>query len=220
MRPTVLRMNPIEKIPEPEGPGAARAGTTERSFRFFVETLTGSAAAPPPAATDLPVLEVPKGLTYLAPGSAPLTLVPNEPSAAALVLEPVHVAGRPRLLLMSPGGLHARLNGQAVPALALLKVGDQLQIDAASAILHVTEHTAGGATPPAPELVGQPCGVCRLALTADTAVYVCSGCSVPLHLEGPPKAEGERLECAMFGDCPSCGAEVRTSGGYAWVPEL
>ena len=188
-------------------------------FRLFVESLENGACPGARTVADLPLLEVPAGVTHLAPTREPLALVRRRPRAAAVVLEPLQVGGRSRLLLLTPTSLRARLNGQAAPIVALLRVGDQLQLDA-RAILHVTEYRGAGAVSPSPELVGSPCGVCRLPLTAETSVYICGGCGLPLHLEGPPKPESDRLECALFGDCPSCGTEVRTASGLVWLPEL
>jgi len=185
-------------------------------FHLFVESLASGVST----VADLPVLEVPAGVSYLAPAREPLALVTRKPRTPAFVFEPLRAGdqegGRARLLLLTPAGLRARLNGSAVPRLALLKVADQLQLDA-RAVLHVTEYRRAGAVSVTPELVGNPCGVCRLPLTAETTVVVCT-CGLPLHLEGPPKPAGERLECALLG-C-SCGAEVRLESGHVWEPEL
>jgi len=202
-------------------------------FHLFVESLAGGAGASTSSA-DLPVLAVPAGISFLVPSRGEVSLVSRRPEDAALVLEPVQVDGRARLLLLATGGgepeqllgadaatlsgrLRARLNGHAAPVLALLKVGDQLQLDA-QVVVHVTEYREAGASRPTPELVGKPCGVCRVPLTAETSVYLCS-CGLPLHLEGPPKPESDRMECALLG-CPSCGASVRQEGEHVWVPEL
>jgi hypothetical protein len=68
--------------------------------------------------------------------------------------------------------------------------------------------------------VGRPCAVCRLPIAADTRITTCGTCALPFHLEGPPTPENERLECALFGDCPGCGSAVNTAGGHVWLPEL
>ena len=219
-------MSQVATIRESSAPRSAECAAVVREpgFHLLVESLACGARPAARTAADLPVLAVPAGVTQLAPDRDPLALVPaaqagsDEPAAGALVLEPVTVGGRARLLLLTPAGLHARLNGAAVPALALLEVGDQLQLGG-RAVLHVTEYRRAGAVSPPAKLVGSPCGVCRLPLTAETTVHICR-CGLPLHLEGPPKPESERLECALFGDCPTCGSEVRTEGGHAWLPEL
>ncbi len=221
-------MNPLVALRESAALSAAERSLPAEAppqpgFHLFVESLDGTADSSVPSACDLPVLQVPAGISHLAPAREPLALVSRKPRTPAFVFEPLAAGeqqdGRPRLLLLTPAGLRARLNGQAVPRVALLKVGDQLQLDA-NAILHVTEYRLSGAVAPSPELVGKPCGVCRLPLTAETTVYICVVCGVPLHLEGPPKPAGDRLECALFGDCPSCGDKVRTESGHVWVPEL
>lgn len=205
-------------------PAASAADAREPGFHLLVESLECGAHGSARTATDMPVLAVPDGVTQLCAARDPLALVPvahagsDQSASAACVFEPVKVAGRARLLLLSPAGLHARLNGAAVPALALLRVGDQLQLDG-RVVLHLTEYRRAGAVSPSAELVGSPCGVCRLPLTAETSVHICS-CGLPLHLEGPPKPESERLECALFGDCPSCGSEVRRESGHVWLPQL
>jgi len=175
-------------------------------------------------AAELPVLEVPEGISHLSPTREPLALVPRKPSSAAHMLESIESAGRSRLLMVSPAGLRTRLNGQAAPLVVLLQVGDQLQLDPHT-ILHVTEFRGAGAVSPGPEQLGRLCGVCRIPVEAGTTIYVCSGCGCPLHLEGEQqegesKPEAERLECAKFGDCPSCGTAVNTSSGHVWEPEL
>ena len=189
-------------------------------FQLLVEDLGAAPVARDAAA--LPVLEVPSGVSHLDLGAEPLALAPHAPAKPALALEPIEATAtagvRSRLVLLTPPELRLCLNGLPLPAVALLVVGDQLQLDT-RAILHVTEVREAGASAPSPALVGSPCGVCRLPLTADTAVLIC-GCGLPLHLEGPPKPKGERLECALIGDCPSCGAEIKPDGGPVWLPEL
>lgn len=206
---------------------AARPIPQERSralahmpgFHLLVESLEAERA--PRSAVELPVLEVPPGVSYLAPSRSPLALVARRPRAASLAFEPVSLGaggGRARLLALNPAGLRARRNGLPLPIVALLDVGDQLQLDA-RAVLHVTEYRRAGAERPAPELVGRRCGLCRIPLTAATTVFLCS-CGVPLHLEGLSVPADRRLECALLGGCPDCERPVRVEGGHVWLPEL
>jgi hypothetical protein len=216
------QVSSVQVVPPSPSATCGSISSTDRQpgFHLLVESLEhDSAASTVKTAADLPILEVPSGVLHLVPTKSPLRLVSRKPRLAACVFEAVEVGGRARLLLVTPPGLRVRLNGQAVPLVVLLKVGDQLQLDA-RAILHVTEYRGAGAIRPGIELIGSPCGVCRLPLVAETQVYICGGCGLPLHLESAPKPEAERLECALFGDCPSCGAEVKTSSGHVWLPEL
>lgn len=224
----LAHMNPLVALREPDAlPAAERSlpGEAPRQpgFHLLVESLADTAGSTVPSACDLPALQVPAGISHLAPAREPLALVSRKPRTPAFVFEPLAAReqqdGRPRLLLLTPAGLRARLNGQAVPRVALLRVGDQLQLDA-NAILHVTEYRLSGAVAPSPELVGEDCGVCRLPLLVDTTVYICVGCGLPMHLEGQAKPADDRLECALFGDCPVCGSKVRTESGHVWLPEL
>ena len=199
------------RVPHVENPRTSR-------FQLFVEELGENVARR--TVEELPLLDVPAGISHLDPAADTLEVAHGSPQGPAFVLEPVEASGRRRLLLLAPPGLRARRNGLPVPAVALLDVGDQLQLDA-RAVLHVTELREGGAVPPPSSLVGQPCGVCRLPLLADTTVVIC-GCGLPLHLEGPPKPVEDRLQCGLLagGECPSCTAPIRPEGGRVWLPEL
>ena len=203
-------------ILDPSSVAAATSADRLPGFHFLIESLGSKAARQP---SELPVLELPPGVSHLLPARESLALSARKPRRPALTMEPVVLGGRPRLLLLTPPSLDARLNGQALPLLALLTLGDQLQLGPRH-LLHLTEYRTGGIVRPDSQLQGQLCGVCRLPLTADTQVYLCGGCGLPLHLEGAPKPEAERLECALFGDCPSCGSEVQTASGYLFQPEL
>ena len=135
----------------------------------------------------------------------------------ALHFESLTVEGRPALLLLTPHGVEARVNDRPLPSIALLEVGDQLQV--ADTVLHLTQYREFAVAPPSPELLGRRCGVCRVPFVRETRVYL-HDCGAALHLEPESKPAEERLECALLGDCPNCGEPISTESGYSFLPEL
>lgn len=166
----------------------------------------------------------------LAPGLS-FVSVPTKPAAvprcsarrrkasvrAQVVLEPVSIGGRARLLAIAPPELRLRVNGLPAPDVAVLQVGDELHAGGGPP-LYVTEYRSPRIETPAGELLERACEVCRLPLTPETRVYVCHHCGSPMHLEGPEHPGGDPLTCALLGDCV-CETPVATDGGYAWRPE-
>jgi hypothetical protein len=138
-------------------------------------------------------------------------------SARALRFEAVNFEGRPALLMLVPPGIPVRVNGQPAPRIAVLGVGDQVQLD--DAVLHVSRRREPRAAAPSPELLGRLCGVCRVALTVDTQILV-HDCGTALHLEADSKPEAERLQCALLGNCPVCEDAVSLEAGLVFEPEL
>jgi hypothetical protein len=178
-------------------------------------------------AHDLPIVVVPASASYLYleagdGGRFPsvIRLVDGEPHLAhALRFEPVRAARRPALLMVTPTGVgRLRINGRPAPRVALLRAGDQLHLDGSMALHVVLKRKLEVVKPPS-ELVGRPCGYCRVPFTEETTIVVCE-CGVPLHFEGPPKPEGERLECAQLAACPECQTELPCEAGELELPEL
>jgi hypothetical protein len=135
----------------------------------------------------------------------------------ALRFEPLTVGRRAALLMLSPPGVEARVNDRPSPRLAVLGVGDQLQIG--ETVLHLTRYREFAVGPPTPELLGRRCGVCRVPFDESTQVYV-HECGAPMHLEPESKPANERLECALLGNCPNCEEPIIMQSGYAYLPEL
>jgi hypothetical protein len=134
--------------------------------------------------------------------------------AETVVLEPILRGRRWQLLILTPSDHRLRVNGQPLPPVSLLDVKDQLQVG--EHLLHVTLLSRPSIGPPPHEAIGKECPVCRVAFTAETTVYVCPGCSTPMHCEGP-----ERLECVhLSSECPVCNAPVVMEQGYSYLPEV
>jgi hypothetical protein len=140
------------------------------------------------------------------------------PVAGTLHFEPLSVDRRPALLMLTPQGVDVRVNDRPSPRIALLAVGDQLQIG--DAVLHLTRYREFAVGPPSPEILGRKCAVCLIPFAHDTRVYVHDVCGQPLHLEPESKPPEERLECARLGDCPHCERPISLKSGYSFLPEI
>jgi hypothetical protein len=139
------------------------------------------------------------------------------PEAGTLWFESLTVDRRPALLMLTPNEVDVRLNDRPAPRISVLSMGDQLQIG--DAVLHLTRYREFAVGPPAPELLGRRCEVCRLPFVENTRVYV-HDCGQPLHLEPESKPAEDRLECALVGDCPTCREPISMESGYSYLPEL
>jgi hypothetical protein len=137
-------------------------------------------------------------------------------STRALYFEPLTVGRRASLLMLSPPGVDARVNDRPSPCVAVLEVGDQLQVG--ETVLHVSRFREFTVGPPSAELLGQRCGVCRVPFVESTQVYV-HECGTPMHMEPESKPAAERLECAALGDCPNCEQPIVMQSGYSYLPE-
>ena len=113
--------------------------------------------------------------------------------------------------------MKVRLNDHPSPIVAVLDVGDQLQIG--DTVLHLTKFREFAVGPPSPDLLGRRCGVCRVPFDEQTRVYL-HDCGEALHLESESKPAEERLECALLGNCPNCGGSISLESGYSFTPEL
>jgi hypothetical protein len=197
-----------------------------KEFRLLIDPLglAGEPAARPekrPAAADLAALYVPAGVSYLtvAPGGAPQLARQPPTGGDAFALEPVSSHGQDHLLIVSPAHEPARCNGQSLPRLALLAVKDQLQLG--DHLLHVTLFHRPRLGPPPADFLGRECPVCRLAVVAETRIFICPHCDTPLHCEGEDKPKDQRLECVYLGsECPTCRRPVVLQEGYAYLPEV
>ena len=117
--------------------------TTESvpDLRFLVEPCAG-VDGPRLDATELVEVAIGRGVRALDVGTFAedprlvATRAKRSTSASALRFEAVRFEGRAALLMLSPPGLAVRVNGQAAPRVAVLGVGDQLQLG--DAVLHLT----------------------------------------------------------------------------------
>lgn len=190
---------------------------------YDLHLLVEAQRSPVTKAEECPCLAVPAGASYLFAAEDGEPILSNEPRlspAAMAVIEPVSAAAQPQLVLVNQGLSSLRINGQPAPLVALLAEKDQLQLASGGPVLHVTLYHRPRVGPPPEEFLGKECPVCRLALAADTTVYIC-GCGAAIHLEGEEKSADERLECLKFSpDCPICSSPIVLSRGYSYVPEL
>jgi hypothetical protein len=195
---------------------------TVMDFRFLVE-LTPDADEPRRDASDLVDVAVGHGLRAIdveSFASNPrIVAAPRSRGAAAdtLQFEPLSVDRRPGLLMLTPNRVDVRVNDRPVPRIAVLAIGDQLQIG--DAVLHLTRYREFPVGPPSAEMLGRPCPVCRVPFDEKTRVYV-HDCGLAMHLEPESKPAEDRLECALLGDCPNCDGPISLESGYAYVPEL
>lgn len=204
----------------PRVTGSAASGVAGSGFELIFASKAGREGAGTAEWASLPL---PAGISYVAlpatPDAAPVRSPRRRSKAAGtqVVLEPLSVDGQGRLLAIAAPELGLRINGLPAPSVALLRLGDELHVGGGPP-LYVTEYRSPRIEVPSGELLDRSCAVCRLSLTAETRVYICSGCGCPMHLEGPEVPVDERLTCCLLGDCP-CGAPVSTESGYAWRPE-
>lgn len=157
------------------------------------------------------VIEIPEGVWYFRPDAGLLPAGGAVPVDACLI-EP---AGA-RLLLVTPPGKRAWVNGAAALRVAALEPGDEVQLHGdAGEVLHVVQYrmpevrTAG-------DVAGKPCPVCRVPLEKNDRVYACP-CGALMHLEGERE---DALRCAALASkCPVCSRPILTEAGYSHLPE-
>ena len=191
-------------------------------FRFLVEPC-GEAYDQRRDASELVDVEVGRGVRVLdveSFASDPrIVAAPRSraPKAGTLQFEPLTVDRRPALLMLTSNEVEVRVNDRPSPRIAVLAVGDQLQIG--DAVVHLTRYREFAVGPPSTELLGRRCEVCRVPFDERTRVYI-HDCGQPLHLEPESKPAEDRLECALLGDCPNCREPISMESGYSYLPEL
>lgn len=183
------------------------------------DTAGGNGEEAPP---KFEAIDVPAGVSYLEVKGGRARLWKKAPGAkSAVAVEPLELARRSALILVSPKDQRVRVNGQIAPRVTVIAEKDQVQLAGAETVLHATRYTRSSVGPPPAECIGKKCPICRVKFTADTTVYVCSNCGQALHAEGPEKGE-DRLECAsLTSNCPTCQepVTVNVSEGYTYVPQ-
>jgi hypothetical protein len=202
-----------------------------QQFHLMVDRLQDAFARhgdQPPRESDpserFDVLPVPGGLSYLSGphGAQPFRISRKKPagSTAYVLLEPVRQDHQRFLVVLNPLRLPVRLNGVALPPVALLSESDQLQWDSEHT-LHVTLHNRPYLGQAPSSAVGEKCPICRQPINAGTTVYVCPICLTATHYEGEEKEAAERLECGRLSPrCPTCHRDKIFEEGYSYHPEL
>ena len=154
------------------------------------------------------------------------TLSANTPQLQGQMcyLESVYHSDRVQLIFLYPADsrnqVHGlKLNGQPAPLVALLGMGDQLQLG--SHVLHVTVYNQPAIGPASSEVVGQECIYCRVPIAAEDLVYHCR-CGAALHCEsGEADPAADRLQCAQnVSVCPACQESIHLEEGYLYAPPV
>jgi hypothetical protein len=187
---------------------------TDQGFRLLIEPAHGTDSLVFDA--DPEMLAVAAGVSSVALGPAGdpeiLGAEGPAPTRSMFQLEPVEVERHPALLMLASRPSPVRVNGTPAPPLSLLEVGDVIQLG--DVLLHVSWLRAPQVGPAAEHLVGKTCPVCRTPITASATVFVHEECGTALHLE--PDENG--LQCALLGDCASCGRPVSLDSGLSYRP--
>jgi hypothetical protein len=163
-------------------------------------------------------VEIPQGVSSFAPkrGAAPRVEAHAEAQAArGIVFETIPSGGRDLLVMRTPPGFSASVNGRPAPQLAVLEIGDQLRVG--DELLHVTRFRRIEAAPPSEDQIGRVCGVCKIEIHAETRIIV-HECGALLHLEQESVPELERLDCALVG-CQECSLPVEFEAGFVFLPQ-
>lgn len=204
-----------------------------QQFRLLVDPLFGSGDQPQPstsgesrAAPDLSYLALPSDspvwLGLDSAGQPSLSAGDTRAKTSLCCLEPVYHTERPLLVFLCPGSdrqqpSRPRLNGQPAPAVAVLGIGDQLQVG--SHVLHVTIYNQPVIGPATDELVGRDCAYCRLPVAANATIYHCP-CGAILHSEAEAgDSADEPLRCLQNVTlCPTCQESIHLEKGYLYEP--
>lgn len=163
---------------------------------------------PPPPPRDLPMIEIPRGISRWdlvekdgrsVARLCPVARLPRD----APVVEPVWDRNRAALLVVTPPGRRLFRNGLASPPITRCLPGDHLQVDQGPTVLLLEVRcliTVSGS-----DLTEDSrCAVCRLAFGGDSTVARCP-CGEWLHLD-------PELSCGSLG-CPSCSRPLPPSAG-------
>ena len=171
----------------------------------------------------LPWLEL-RGLSFLSlvsSGPRVTSEPPVDGVGPLFIIEPISAGPRSHLLLASPSGRRARVNGLPSPRVALLDVKDQLQIDDVDHVLHVSMFCQPFIGPAPDTSVGKVCNVCLTPLVQGQRLFLCPWCLNGLHCEEPAPGGAPGLECARLSSaCPTCHEPLRWEPGFVFFPEV
>ncbi len=162
-----------------------------------------------------PVIKIPPGVSYLVEGDDRPRLLTRRSKvpADAFVVEPLDYEVQPQLLVITPPGRRARVNGQIAPLVCLLNERDQFRLGD-DVVLHMTIYNRPRIGPPEATSLGKECPVCRGPFEADSTVYSCWSCSAQMHAGG-----SDGRDCArVAGECSHCHKPVRLEEGYSVPP--
>lgn len=197
-----------------------------RGFQLIPEPLLSSGAGGAP-------IEIGAAPLHLA-GGAELCVRDGLPREAGdgLVIEPVYVGLEAKLVMLAAGTWRGRtrINGTPSPCVALLGIGDEVQIDD-RLHLHVTMYHRPEIGPARDAHSGGECPVCRARIQSSDVVYVCPRCEAAMHIQPDDDAmpsgsqedgdEREGLPCArLASECSRCGSRVILDEGYVHVPQF
>lgn len=181
------------------------------TFHLLPERVHGSPLSPVVVPPTISAYSIDAG--RLAPVSGP------KADAALMFLEPLIREKPPRLLFIDRGSHDVRVNGQRVPEIFLLNVGDQLRIGAGDS-MEVALYQKIKIGPPLPESIGQTCPVCLTKIEEDSRVYHCPSCGMALHLEENSQDE-EALDCAKsVPACHRCRTVIQLGDCYPVQPDF
>lgn len=199
-----------------------------RWFGFFVESLSGLLEGRPRETHSKPRSErlwlqcADSTTCYLvAEAGGPPRMTSDRPPRGSrfVALEPLRQQDGRSRLIMRQDGAQARINGLPAPCIAVLRRGDQLQIDDEH-LLHVALYVRPYFGEPTAEHVGQKCPFCKSAIQAGQRIYLCPHCGTAMHCQEDEVAERDRLRCAMLAtECRHCAAAVVMKEGFSDVPE-
>lgn len=170
-------------------------------------------------------LEIPNGVAVILAASRGLPKLvtadrfdPNQ----MFIVQPLWRQSRAELLTLSPTGRSPWVNGVPAPLLALLSMRDEVLFSRFSPVIaHLTVFVRPQIGPPALNVVGKRCPVCKTKFDRDGVVYRCHGCGQLMHCGGTGNRDHEGLDCAsVCGKCPTCESPVQLKSGYAYLPEF
>jgi hypothetical protein len=149
-------------------------------------------------------------------------------TAGTFVVEQIVTESGPHLLVLTPPGRSARVNGAPLPRVGLLRDGDQVLLDGVVS-LQVAVVRRFFRQAAERQHTTRPCVVCRGRIVEGREIYLCA-CEAVMHCESPESSEGsadflllgstdERLNCAaMLPGCPVCQRSIEWPAAEAPRP--
>ena len=192
-----------------------------RQLHLVIDDFLPGCGAFEPSPRTLETVRLPDEVSYLHPDAAPTALVTDTSSTGDLVIEPLADGPQPRLLLLTPEGTATpTVNGRRAPRVALLRVGDQLLLNA-QRIAHVTAYITPIIGPATKEQAKKRCPVCRTHVKENARVFTCP-CAALYHHDDPAHAAAKDcLECATLpAKCTVCDLPICLRGGFQYVPDV
>jgi hypothetical protein len=132
--------------------------------------------------------------------------------AKGIVVQPL--PGHTLRLAMWSGHGRANVNGQLAPKLAIVRSGDEIDLDGLDDLrLHVAVYQPSAVMIAGEEIAGRECAACLRKFDSSSKVYRCA-CGAAFHAE-------TELNCALtLGQCSACErATCDGEEGYIAAPE-